>query len=611
MGEAASPEEAERKEALSHPGTVSTADEARLREAALVQIELRKRAGTWSAGAKAHTEYADRPVAWIVEKLGIPESTIRWSLNPEYEACQCPRCVAMGNAGKPHLWDGDVDPLVQALDTLARGHSVAVSSGTASGKTHTIGACGTLWYLATHDRSIVLSVAPKAEQLLLNLWKELGVLLPRFQRHFPSATLLTGKLRMLEGAGEQEVWAATAFSAGVGAEEEIAQRLAGFHHPTMWWLVEDAPGVDNALINTIVNTAVGQTNIVSLMGNPDHTHDTLGLFGAREWVTEIRVSSLDHPNIVTGRDIVPGAVSRRSIAQRLADADGNADDPIYLSRVRGIAPTQSKRALIRWEWLEAAALRHGDAELRKGPLALGIDVADSPSGDKSAFSRWQGAVCIEVESFSARDASEVGRMAYGEIMDANAPINPRNVGIDSVGVGASTVNELRRLGVRIRELSGGTRAVPTLDTEARTGGAEGEEPRTFVVAEAGRYRNLRSQIYWRLREDLRLGRIGLPKNTQLFEALTAIEYEEPSGCVTLASKDQTKVRIGRSPDDADAVAYGNWVRHRERQRVIKKPDAVAPSRNRDTGLERKLGELAKRAKKEEQRVRRMFRRRSA
>jgi len=583
---------------VTTPPQASPAERAKVKQEAELIILKRQRTGEWSAGVRAHTEYQKRPLEWIVEKLGVPEETIRWSLNPEY---------------KDHVWDGDVDPLVLGLEAIARGESVAVSSGTATGKTYTLGACMVLWFMAVFDRSIALSIAPRHDQLLLNLWKEIGKLWPRFVKYFPTAELLSGKLRMLGDSEEREVWTATAFAAGVGAEEEVAQRLAGFHHAKMLWLLEDAPGVHSAILNTIINTATGIFNPIMAMGNPDHRHDTLGLFSARSWVKSIRISALDHPNIVTGRNLIDGAVTQQSIDRRLADADGNENDSVYLTRVRGIAPAQSTRALIPWDWCEQAAKRWDDPKLRDGPVALGVDVADSPTGDQSAIARWQGACCTEVVPFHAADASEVGRIVYREITDETNPVDPRHVGIDAVGVGASTVNELKRLGIRVRILSGATRAVPQIDTEAlwsETEETDDGAPRPIgpKVVEAERYANQRSQVLWRLREDLRLGRIALPNDKKLFEELTAIEYEEPGGKITIALKAKIRIRLGRSPDRADAVAYGNWVRPR---RPLRRPKEEKPKsdRNCDTGLERMLTRHEKRIATEERRVKRFMKRR--
>ena len=584
---------------MNAPFSLSPQMAERLKHQAQAKILERQRAGTWSGGVVAHSAWQKDPLGWIVKHLEVPEHTLRWSLNAGYET---------------HSWDGDKDPIPLALNELAEGRSVAIRSGTATGKTFGAGACGSLWFLGCFHRSIVLSIAPKADQLLLNMWKEIGGLFPRFKRHFPSATLLSGKLRMMDGEGEQEVWAATAFSAGVGAQEEVAQRLAGFHHPRMLWLIEDMPGVENALVNTIINTAVGKGNIILGMGNPDFQKDTLGLFAARPWVKDIRASALDHPNVVTGEDIVPGAVSRESVARRLADADGNVNDPIYLSRVRGIAPSHSKRALIQLAWCEAAALRWADPAFRVGPLGLGVDPADSPTGDMSAIARGQGACCTEVEAFHTADASELGRILKREIKSESAPIDPRYVGIDSVGVGASTVNELKRLGIRVRLISGGKRAVPRVDVGRRPDAGEGEEDQLVSVIEAETYDCTRSQVLWRLREDLRLGRIALPNDPKLFEELTALEYkDEESGFkITVLPKSGVRARIGRSPDRSDAVAYWNWARPRPRIRAKKSSEEAGPKRehNKDRGLERFMAAHAKRQKAEEARFKRAFTRRA-
>jgi hypothetical protein len=591
---------------MSRPTAISP---EQLRAHAQAVVAERKRAGTWASAVRAHVEYQGRPVEWMVEKLGIPEHMIRWSLNPEYQSCECPHCVKVGNTGKPHAWDGDVDPLVQALELVFAGKSVAVSSGTTTSKTFTLGAAGTLCFLAVFPNSTVFSVAPKHELLLKNMWKEIGKLWPAFKRHFPQAQLLSGNLRMLHGEGEIELWAATAFGAGVGAEEELAQRLKGFHQEKMLWIVEEMPGVDQAMVETIIKTASSDFNPIIGLGNPEHQHDPLALFGKREWVKPLRISAVDFPNVVCGRPVIPGGRSRESIARDLADADGQEDDPRYLSQVRGIAPAQSKRALIKWDWCEAAAKRQSDMALRDGQLALGVDVADSPTGDMSCISRWQGACCTEVDPFRAEDASAVAEIVHREITDPDHPVNARHVGIDPVGVGASTINTLKRLGVRVRNLAGSLRPVPRLDLETMWGETKTDEDGRTVAAgprvvEAERYANQRSQVYWTLREDLRLQRIAIPKDQKLFEELTAIEYEEPGGKITVMPKDDIRHRLGRSPDRADALAYGNWVRPRVPVRTEPRPKA--PPRNEDRGLEKILARHRQRQEVEERRLKRFL-----
>ena len=232
----------------------------------------------------------------------------------------------------------------------------------------------------------------------------------------------------------------------------------------------------------------------------------------------------------------------------------------------------------------------------------------------SDLSEWQGACCTVVRPFHAEDASDLGRIVAAKIQDSENPINPRYVGIDSVGVGASTVNELKRLGIRVRGISGSMRPIPMVDREGMwETNEEGEQVKKPVVVEAERYANQRSQVFWRLREDVRLGRIAFPNDPKLFEELTALEYEEPGGKITVAPKDALKVRLGRSPDRADAVAYGNFVRPRLPLQVSAGDNVdlvLSHGRmpNRDTSLERYLEEHEKRQRREERWLERKLRR---
>ena len=149
-----------------------------------------------------------------MDKLGIPEHTIRWSINDGYDGYQ---------------WDGTVDPLSQVLESLAAWEDVGVESGTGTGKTF-IGAAIVLWFLACWEDSIVVTSAPKLSQLTKHIWKEIGNHWPHFQRHFPQAELLaSGVIRMRPAVEDRETWAATAFTCGVGAAEASATKAQGWH----------------------------------------------------------------------------------------------------------------------------------------------------------------------------------------------------------------------------------------------------------------------------------------------------------------------------------------------------------------------------------------------
>ena len=559
-------------------------EQEKARAMAAAAIEERRRDGTWGGTVKAHTAYARRPVEWITMYLEVPEETLRWSLNPGFQE---------------HVWDGDVDPLIQILEGLANWEDVGVESGTGTGKTY-LAACITLWFLGTHQNALVAQWAPTERQLLLFMWKEIGRLFPTFKKHFPQAEMFTGVLRMLPADDTgKETWAAKAFVAGVRADEESSTKAQGFHGIHTLHITEETPGIPDPIMVAIKETRTADHNLHLALGNPDHRHDQLHRFCLRKRVKHIRISALDFPNVVSGTSIVPGAVDARRLEERIEDLGKGSR--LYQSRVRGISPAQAEDALIKHEWCEAAAERYNDEAYRVGVEGLGVDVANSEDGDKGAIARWVGSCLTEVEAFPCPDANLLGKRIFEEIEDSD--IDPRYVGVDPVGVGAGTVNELKRLGIRVRHLGGGNKAIPGLDTDVLWSETE-PNPEGHMkaagpaVIEAERFVDLRSQIWWRMREDLRLDRVALPPDDELFSDLTIPTFGTRNGKIYVQSKEDIIRLLRRSPNKGDAACYGNWVRRRTPVRV-KTERPMDSTENRDRGLERFMYRQQKRQQREE------------
>lgn len=334
--------------------TESLAPETLRQRAELQEYEVFGR----STEVRAHTEYQKDPIGWIRDKLRVPENTLRWSMNDGYGT---------------HNWDGSMDPLSQVLEALAGWEDVGVESGTGTGKTF-LGAAVVLWFLACHEDSIVVTAAPKLAQLTKHIWKEIGVLWPNFQHHFPKAELLSsGVIRMKPAIEERESWAATAFGCGVGADESSATKAQGWHAEHMLILTEETPGVHPAIMVAFENTCSAPHNLRLSFGNPDYEEDELHQFCLQPHVRHIRVSALDHPNVVANDpSIIPGAVSLEAIDRR---KDLYAHIPaMYESRVRGISPSQATGVALGF--VESDHLEHTSLPTvakQKWPLFAGID----------------------------------------------------------------------------------------------------------------------------------------------------------------------------------------------------------------------------------------------
>lgn len=485
------------------------------------------------------TLYQTRPVDWLVDVLGMPRETIEWSALAEYQG---------------HVWDGTPDPLATICEALADGMDCGVESATGTGKTY-LAAGLALWFNACWPDSLVITTAPIEKQLTAQLWKEIGRHWPRFSARYPQARTVQLRVRMAEGEGEQERWAIIGYACGVDAGAESATRAQGFHAAHMLIITEETPGIDQAVMTALANTCTGDHNLRLALGNPDHQLDALHEFCTKANVVHVRISALDHPNVVCGREIIPGAVGRKSVANRLADADGNQDDPFYQSRVRGISPAEATDALIKLSWCEAAAKRWADRVITaEDTPAIGLDVAQSESGDKAAIARWFGNCLQGVESKRCPNATKLG---YDVAVEAKQKgIQAQHIGVDSIGVGAAAVNALRERGFgNISALNSGDAPID--------GAQKTEDGKTREwVPDSNEHRNLRGQMWWQMREDLRLGRVDLPNDRELFRQLTMPRYERKGKVVALEEKKDTKKRLGHSPDDADAVVYGNWVRPR-------------------------------------------------
>lgn len=484
-------------------------------------------------------EYQTRPVDFLVEVLNIPRHTLEWSLNPGY---------------KKHVWDGTREPILSALEGLANWENVGVESATGTGKTYNLGAAGLLWFLGSFANSLVVTLAPKEDQLTANLWKELRWLFPHFRRRFPSARILDLDLRLRGGLDNK--WGAVGFVAGVGADEQSAQKARGFHAEHALYIFEETAGVHRAIHNAIQFTCTAPHNLQLKLGNPDNEQDPLHEFCLRPSTRHVRISAYDHPNVVSkDPSIVPGAVSQ--IAIDAVNDEYGKGSALANAMTRGIAPKESSNALIRWQWLEEAASRYADLAYREGLPALGVDVADKPGGDSVAIARGLGACVIELEAFKigeqVKDAGDLGAHLALEI--GIEGIDEMNVGVDAVGVGASTINKLKELGIMVRAINGGMAAEPRIDQDVQR-----DTKKSVMPVEL--FNNLNSQMLWMMRQDLQHGRIALPYDEELFRQLTFRTWERKKGKIVVMTKEEVVEHLGYSPDKADAVIYWNFVRHR-------------------------------------------------
>lgn len=508
--------------------------------------------------------YRTNPSVWLIERLGEDPTNFKWSaIDPKYSQ---------------HQWDGDKDPLFNAWLDLANGRRrIAIESASGVGKTYFLSRL-VLWFLDVYEDSLVVTTAPNESQLKHNLWSEIGKAKDKFKRIRPNLRLKTLDLKPegnnpSERITTQDSHQAIGRVAGVGANEQAATKMQGFHREHMLIILEEMAGIHPAIITSLKNTCTGKNNLMLGVGNPDSELDPLHQFAILPDSKLYRISALDHPNVVLGKDLIMGAVTDTSIQSRL-DEYGE-DSPLYLSRVRGITPNESDNTLIRKSWIDLCTETHKDyiGELQGGYSAVGVDVSNSENGDKAALVWGTGNRIISIQEFQCPNATHLAynmlyqdheiqtmqqdRRKFNELRNLGTlklqdyGIEGQYIGIDAVGVGVATVNAFRDANYDVQALQG----------------AEWKE--IIPMDEYGKplyhFNSLRSQMMWELREDVRCARLvfQLPEAImkQVRLELTVARFTHKEGAIAVESKEAIKKRLGgKSPNVADALAYWNWVR---------------------------------------------------
>ena len=255
------------------------------------------------------------------------------------------------------------------------------------------------------------------------------------------------------------------------------------------------------------------------------------------------------------------------------------DSQTYNALALGKWEVQARdRALFDPKWLDHAL--SGDVEWTKSTNdALGADVAHG-GGDRAVILKgdgnrvlyikfWQGLTDLNVFAVRVQEAAaEWERPCY--------------IAIDSNGIGAGPTDLLQFGGAA--NVNGSLVTIRPHYWLERCLLKDDVYDQTWKGAK--KFNSFKSQAYWKLREDLRLGKIDLsvlnsPDESLnetndgtggiyftdvhlLLEELQSIEYDDDDGVFKITPKRKLRRAdsLGRSPDFADALVYWNWVRER-------------------------------------------------
>jgi len=411
----------------------------------------------------------------------------------------------------------------EMLEAVVANDRVAVRSGRGIGKSG-FASWLVLWWMAMYGSPKVVVTAPSFPQLQSVLWPEVETWLKR-SLLAPYFTKVAKRLYVTEkGGGESFAEPRTA------SKEEAAQ---GLHNDDLLVIVDEAPGVDTDILETIEGSFTGENNKFVLVGNPNridgYFHDVF-TEGSKMWA-KMHFSSIDSP-------IVSQAWLDEQKHKHVHDG---RPDYKYKIHVLGDFPEGNNESLISLYDVETAMNRDVPA---LGAIEIGLDVAHK-GDDLCVLCTRIGNKVLPLQTKEKTTGPEIEAMvhkAVDEIRDKYKYTDTIRVKVDGTGLGAIVVDYL------------------AMDTEhdievisCNFGGAGDEK-----------YAN-EASIMWCNVAEL-ITKIDLPiDDTLLRDELSTRRWAFDSrGRVKIEPKDRYKKDYKNSPDRADAVVLAFADKQNER-----------------------------------------------
>ena len=356
----------------------------------------------------------------------------------------------------------------------------------------------------------------------------------------------------------------------------LVEHNSGKHAPNLLFIVDEADAVPPEVYKGIESCMSGGNARLLVMFNPRGEYGPVARMEKQRLGNVVRLSALRHPNVVTGNDMIPGAVTRETTVRRINEwtrplaPDEKSDNecyelpeylvgvvakslsgvdfpplpagwrkvqnPAFFYMVLGEYPPQAETQLISRAWIDAAVTRWLTYVATYGEVppvrraTVGLDVAEYGKDFNVLTWRFGGWVA-KPERWNGLDTDATAIRTNGIVTRDDYDVA---VMVDGTGVGAGVAPRLNRLGVAAVSVK--VASAPTYATEL------------------GEFFQLRDELWWSCREWLRTDSGAMiPPDDELIEELSTPLYSVRGGKIRITDKDTMREMLGRSPDKADSL----------------------------------------------------------
>lgn len=394
------------------------------------------------------------------------------------------------------------------------------------------------WWMETHPpgEARVVSTAPTFPQVEAILWSEIN----------DAATKAAGRGEPFRGRVLATEWKIgnQLLAFGRKPSDHNPHAFQGIHAKYVLVIIDEACGVVQNFWTAALALSTGRHCRILALGNPDDPASKFAEVCSDPQWNVITISAFDTPNF-TGEP-VPQELADVLVDQVYVDdmaREYGEESPTYISKVLGEFPVDSDDGVIRLSALRSCSLptdtpRTGDELL---PVELGVDFG--AGGDTTVIRERRGPLVGRTWRTQSKD----GMHTVGLVLQAIRETGATAVKCDVIGIGFGLTARLRELADTGAHQA---RIVPVNVSEASR--------------DPARWLRTRSEMWWmgrQLAEDRRWDLSGLEDRDRerLISQLVAPHYQlDSSGRIVVETKDDTKKRINRSPDDADALLMAFW-----------------------------------------------------
>ena len=419
----------------------------------------------------------------------------------------------------------------EALMDLAENPKVAIKSGQGVGKTG-MEAVALLWFLCCYPYPRIVATAPTKQQLHDVLWSEVS-------KWMSKSPLLTEILKWTKTyiymVGNEKRWFAVARTA------TKPENMQGFHEDNMLFIVDEASGVADPIMEAILGTLSGANNKLLLCGNPTRTSGTFfDAFNSDRAIYKCHtVSSADSPR-----------TNKENIESLIRKYGRNSN--VVLVRVFGEFPKQEDDVFISLSLIEHSFMIDEEEINPLKGISFGVDVARYGNDETVIVLNASGKVTLPVMFRGQSTMTTVGkivqlyRKVIAEYPDYKGKIY---VNIDDTGLGGGVTD-------RLTEIKQEERLERMVIVPINAAGKVPDDVIWDGTVKAGdTYENLTTYLWGTVRDLLAAESLILPNDNDLVAQLSCRKYRLTSrGKIVLESKDDMKNRGIESPDRADAVA---------------------------------------------------------